>query len=89
VASIFAVRALHAGGVFQQLSAKRTAHDVVKLLLHELVAVHLVHLFFLCTDSAFSSQAEIQRLFVVVELHCEASESHENTKQGTLRTEVH
>ena len=56
VASIFAVRALHASGILEKFAAERAPHDVVKLLLHELVAIHLVDFFLLCSNSTFSPQ---------------------------------
>jgi len=68
VAGIFAVGTLHAGRILEKLSAKRATHDVVKLLLHELVAIHLVNFFFLCTDGAFSPESQVQRSFAPVVL---------------------
>lgn len=59
VASILAVFALHASRIFEEISAKRTAHDVVELVLDKLVAVHLVDLFFALSNSALSSQTKI------------------------------
>lgn len=42
VAGVLAVLALHTGRVLQEVAAKRTSHDIVKLLRYELVSEHLV-----------------------------------------------
>jgi hypothetical protein len=50
------IRALHASGVFEQFSTKRTSHDVVELLSDKLMAVQLMYLFLPRSDSAFTMQ---------------------------------
>jgi hypothetical protein len=59
VTGILAVFALHTGRILEEISAKRTAHDVVELVLNKLVAVHLVDLFLALSNSALSSQTKI------------------------------
>jgi hypothetical protein len=56
VTSVLAVRTLHTSRVFQEVSTQSASHDVVELLLHELVAVHFVHFFLSRTDSALTIQ---------------------------------
>lgn len=62
VAGVFAVLALHAGRIFEEVAAKSTAHDVVKLLLDELVPIHLVHIFFPLSNSTLSAKTKIELL---------------------------
>ena len=57
VARVLAVRALHTGSVLEELSAESAAHDVVELLLHELVSVLLDDLFFALANGTLSTQA--------------------------------
>ena len=54
VARIFAILALHTGGVFQKFSAKSTTHDIVELLEHKFMAVKFMDLFFALADGAFT-----------------------------------
>lgn len=61
VAGVLTILALHAGRVLEQVSAESTSHNVVKLLLDKLVALLLVNLFFLLSDSALSIETQIQR----------------------------
>jgi phosphatidylglycerophosphatase A len=56
VASVLAVLALHASRVLEELPTERTTHDVVELVLDELVAVHFVHLFLSLADGTLSSK---------------------------------
>jgi hypothetical protein len=79
----FTVGALHTSGVFEQFSAQSTAHDVVKLLLDELVAILLVNFFLLLSDCALSTQTEIKRLLVLIVLDYYMSVSpHVGTHRG-------
>ena len=66
VASVLAILALHAGRVLEEIAAEGAAHDVVKLVLDELVSVHLVHLLFPLTDGAFSAETHIDGASVLV-----------------------
>lgn len=59
--SVFAVFALHTSGVFQKIAAKRTSHNVVKLLRYKLVPIHLMDNFLTLTDGSFSVEAEVKR----------------------------
>jgi len=60
MAGVFAVGTLHTGRVFQELSAKSTTHDVVKLLLDKLVTLLFVDLFFLLPDCTLSIQTDVK-----------------------------
>lgn len=60
VAGVLAVIALHAGRVFEKISAQRTAHDVVELALHKLVAVHFVDFLLALTNSALAAKTGFQ-----------------------------
>lgn len=68
MASVLAVLALHSGRVLEEVSAESTAHDVVELVLHKLVAVHLVNLLLALADSALSSETQIDLASVLVGL---------------------
>lgn len=69
MARIFAILALHTGGVFQKLSAKGTTHDVVELLENKFMAVQFVDFFFALADGAFTVKTNIERSSVF-ELFC-------------------
>lgn len=71
MASVFAIFALHASRVFQEVAAKGAAHDVVELLKHEFVSVKLVDLLLALADGSFTVQPNIEGLLVLV-LFCEA-----------------
>jgi hypothetical protein len=66
MASKLAVGALHARSVLEKFPAEGTAHDVVELLLDELVAILLVDFILLLPDSTLTSEAEIEWLLVAV-----------------------
>lgn len=61
VASVFAVFALHTRRVLEEIATQCTTHDVVELLLHELVTIHLVDLFLPLADSTLSVESNIER----------------------------
>ena len=69
VARIFAILALHACGVFQEFSAKSTAHDIVKLLEDKFMAVEFVDFFFALANSAFTIKTDVEGSSVL-ELFC-------------------
>jgi len=71
VAGIFAVFALHSGGILEEIAAQSTSHDVVELLRYELMAVHLVDLFLPLSDGTFSVESNIERP-PVLGLFCKA-----------------
>lgn len=74
MASVLAVLTLHTGRIFEEVSAKGTTHDVVELVLHELVAVHLMNLLLSLTNGTLSAEAEIDGppvLVCLVETHLE------------------
>ena len=63
VAGVLAIRALHAGRVFEEVSAECTAHDVIELLLDEFVALLLVDLFLLLPDRTLSVKTNVKGSF--------------------------
>lgn len=65
VASILAVLALHTGRVLEEVTTESTAHDVVKLPLHKLVAVNIVNLLLPLTNGTLSAQTGAHFSFVV------------------------
>lgn len=60
VASVLAVRALHAGGVLEEIATVCAAHDVVEGLHGELVAVLLDDILLLLTNGAFTSKTDVE-----------------------------
>ena len=69
MARIFAIPALHTGGVFQELPAKGTTHDVVELLEHKLMAVKFMDFFFALANGAFTVKTNVEGSSVF-ELFC-------------------
>jgi uncharacterized protein (UPF0212 family) len=65
VAGVVAVSTLHACRVFEEIAAERAAHDVVELLLHELVAILFDDLFLALTNSSLATKTDVERLLVV------------------------
>lgn len=61
VARVFAVSALHAGRVLEEIPTKRTPHNIVELLLDEFVTLLFVHFFLLLSDSALTIETDIER----------------------------
>jgi hypothetical protein len=61
VTSVLAISTLYTGRVLEEISAKCTAHDVVELLLDELVSLLLVHHFFLLANGSLAVEANIER----------------------------
>lgn len=64
VARVVAVRTLHTGGVLEKFTTERTTHDVVELLLDELVSVLLDDIFFALTNGTFTTKTKIEGLLV-------------------------
>ena len=64
--SILAVRTLHPGGILKEVATKGTTHDVVELLLHELMAVHFMHFFLASANSSLTTQPKIERTLIPV-----------------------
>jgi hypothetical protein len=60
VASVLAVRALHARGILEEISAQRTAHDVVELLGDKLVALLFVNLLLLLAHGTLSVETNVE-----------------------------
>ena len=60
MASVFAIRTLHARGVLEEFSTERTAHNVVELLCDELVALLLVNLFLLLTHGTLTIETNVE-----------------------------
>lgn len=66
MAGELAVGALHAGSILEQFSAESATHDIVELLLDELVAILLVDFFLLLADGTLTTQAQIKWLLVSI-----------------------
>ena len=62
VASVLAVLALHTGRVLEEISAERTAHDIVELLRYEFVSLFLVDFFLSLTNRTLPIQTNIDAL---------------------------
>lgn len=60
VTCVVAVSTLHTSRVFEEVAAESAAHDVVELLLHELVTILLDHVFLTLTNSSLSTKADIE-----------------------------
>ena len=60
VTGVFAICALHTRGILEEIPAKRTAHDVIKLLGDELVTLFLVHFFLLLANGSLSVEANVE-----------------------------
>jgi hypothetical protein len=61
VASVFAVGALHASRIFQEIAAKSTTHDVVELLRNELVTLLFVDFFLSLSDCTLTVETDVER----------------------------
>lgn len=61
VTGILAVRALHTRCIFEEITTKSAPHNVVELLGNEFVALLLMDLFFLLTDSSLTVETNIKR----------------------------
>jgi hypothetical protein len=68
VASVFAVFALHSRGVLEEIPTESTTHNVVELVLDELVTEHLVNLLLALTNGTLSTKSEIHRSAIRVGL---------------------
>ena len=64
MASVLAVRTLHASSILEELAAESAAHNVVELLLHKLVPVLLVHLLFALANGSLAAEPSIEGLLV-------------------------
>lgn len=58
---VLAVLALHTGRVLEEVAAKRTSHNIVKLLGYELVSEHLVNQFFALANGPLTVKTNIKR----------------------------
>lgn len=65
VTGIFAVGTLHAGSIFQEITTKRTAHDVVELLGDKLVTLLFVNLLLLLSDGTLTVETDIERAAIL------------------------
>lgn len=65
MASVLAIRTLHARGVFEELSTQSAAHDVVELLGDELVTLLLVNLFLLLAHGTLTVETDVERTTVL------------------------
>jgi hypothetical protein len=61
MACIFAIGALHAGGVLEEVATEGATHNVVKLLRNELVSLFLVDFFLLLANGALTVETDVER----------------------------
>lgn len=61
VASVFAVGALHASSVLQEIAAKGTTHDIVELLRDELVTLLFVDFLLSLSDCTLTVETNVER----------------------------
>lgn len=80
MASVLAILALHPCRVLEELAAKSTAHNVVKLLLHKLVTVHLVDLLLPLADGALSPKTKVNGPAILVLLDEAQGQLHSATR---------
>jgi len=66
VTCVLTILTLHTRRILEKFSAESTAHDVVELVLHKLVAVHFVDFFLALPYGALSSESKIYRSSVFV-----------------------
>lgn len=66
MARVFTIFTLHTSRILQEIAAQSAAHDVIKLLEHELVAVEFMNFLFPLTDGAFTIEPEIEWSLVLV-----------------------
>lgn len=71
VACVFTIFALHTGRVLQEIATQSAAHDIIKLLENEFVAVEFMNFLFSLTDGALAIQPEIERSLVLVVFCCQ------------------
>lgn len=79
VARVLAVRALHTGSVLEEVAAKGASHDVIELLLDELVTVLLVDLFLALTNGTLAAETNVERPAILVFLGCDTVSLSHNT----------
>jgi hypothetical protein len=70
VASVIAVRTLHAGSVLEELTTESATHDVIELLLHEFVAILFDNFFFALANSAFATKSDVEWCLITRVLGC-------------------
>lgn len=78
VAGVLAIRTLHAGSILEEFSTQCTAHNVVKLLGDELVALLLVNLLLLLANGTLTVKTNVEgtavlQLFGYIQLAHDAS----------------
>lgn len=78
VAGVLAIRTLHASSILKEFSTQCTAHNVVKLLGDELVALLLVNLLLLLANSTLTVKTNVKgtavlQLFGYIQLAHDAS----------------
>ena len=70
MAGVSAILALITRGIEEELAAESTQDDLIKLLLDELVSVHLVYLSFALTNSSLTTEtARIEGPLANILLH--------------------
>lgn len=71
VARVLAVGTLHASRILEEIAAEGAPHDVIELLLDELVAVLLVDFLLALTNGALAVETNVERPAILVLLGCD------------------
>jgi hypothetical protein len=83
VACELAVGTLHTGRILKEIAAECASHDVVELLLDELVAILFMDFIFLLPNSTFAAETNVVCALLLVLLH--ETHSHVNFTYGLER----
>ena len=89
VASVLAICALHACGVLEEITAKRTAHNIIELLRDEFVSLLLVYFLLFLANSALAIETDVElppsfHLFRYRSVRNSRRETHTNGDSGNL-----
>ncbi len=60
MACVLAIRTLHASRVLEEISAQGASHDIVELLLNELVSILLVHFFLSLANGTLAIETDVK-----------------------------
>jgi hypothetical protein len=89
VTGVLAIRTLHACGILEEFSTKRTAHNVVELLRDELVTLLLVDLFLLLAHGTLTVKTDVKGTTVLQLFGCPKLVYKNDLADETLLTEAH
>jgi hypothetical protein len=89
VTGVLAIRTLHACGILEEFSTKRTAHNVVELLRNELVTLLFMDLFLLLTHGTLTVETDVERTAVLQLFGCPKLVSKEEFSDEVCLTKAH